>query len=164
MIFSSFVMSFVKLKQQCSGFPTCCYNGDGNLIDEFVDKFVCDCLECEGAFLDKTLLSEPNFGLHNIVKLILNALWGKFAQNEYRSEIVYVKVYKELLEFLDGHEYESVYFDFVDHNVLKLSCRKRNDQIPYSSDTNVVVASFVTCYARLKLYETLIALLSHCVL
>ena len=163
-IFSSFVRYFAKLKQDCYGFPACCYDGDGSLIDEFVEKIVCDYLEREGALFDKTLMPEPNFGLRNIVKLILNALWGTFAQNKDRSEIVYVKAYEELIEFLDSREYESVYFDFVDHNVLRLSCRKRNDQIPYSSDTNVVIASFVTCYARLRLYETLVALLSHCVL
>ena len=163
-VFSSFVTHLAKLKQEHSGFPAWCYDGDGNLIDEFVEKFVSDYLECEGALLDRTLVCEQNFGLHNIVKLIFDALWGKFAQTEDRNEIVYVKAYEELIEFLDSHEYESVYFDFVDHNVLRLFCRKRSDQIPYSSDTNVVIASFVTCYPRLRLYEMLISLPSQCLL
>ena len=120
-------------------------------------KFVSDYLEHEGALSERTLMSEPIFGLHNIVKSILNALWGKFAQNKDRDETVYVKVYEELIEFLDSCEYESVYFDFVDHNVLRLSCRKRSNQIPYSSDTNVAIA-------RLRLYQTSIALPSQCVL
>ena len=43
-IFSSFVTYFVKLKQECSGFPACCYDVDGNFINEFVEKFVSDYL------------------------------------------------------------------------------------------------------------------------
>ena len=95
-IFSSFVIYFVKLKQECSGFLACCYIVDENLIDKFVDKFISDYLECEGVLLHKTLMYETNLVLHNIVKLILNALWGKFAQNEDRIEIFYVKPYEEL--------------------------------------------------------------------
>ena len=32
MIYLSFVTYFAKLKQECSGFPACCYDGDGNLF------------------------------------------------------------------------------------------------------------------------------------
>ena len=66
-IFSSFVIYFAKLKQEYSGIPACCYDVDGNLIDEFVDKFISDYLECENVLLHKTLMYETNFGLHNIV-------------------------------------------------------------------------------------------------
>ena len=43
-------------------------------------------------------------------------------------------------------------------NVIRLSCRRKGGQIPYSANTNVVMPSFVTCYARLRLYEALISL------
>ena len=67
---------------------------------------------------------------------------------EDRVEICYMKTYEQLMEFLDNAEYKSVYFDFVDHNVIRLSCRRKNNQIPFFSGTNVVIGSFVTCYAR----------------
>ena len=76
-IFSSCVMYFVKFKQECSGFPVCCYDIDGNLIDESVDKFISDYLEHEGVLLHKALMCETNFRLCSIVKLILNVLWGR---------------------------------------------------------------------------------------
>ena len=87
----------------------------------------------------------------------MNALWGKFAQNEDRIEIFHVKAYEELIEFLDNPEYENVYFDFVDHNVIRVSCRKKNYQIPYSPGINIVIAS-------LRLYQVLINPPLHSVL
>ena len=75
-----------------------------------------------------------------------------------------MKVYEGLIEFLDNSEYENVNFDFVDCNVIRVSCRKKNYEIPYSSGTNVVVASFVIGYAKLRFYEVLIDLPLHSVL
>ena len=46
-IFSSFVKYFMKLKQQCSGFPNCCYDVGGTLSNELVDKFISDYLKQE---------------------------------------------------------------------------------------------------------------------
>ena len=75
-IFSSFVKYFMKLKQQCSGFPHC-YDVDG-----LVDKIISDYLKQKSVLLDKAMMYEVNPGVHTIMKLILNALWGQFGQNE----------------------------------------------------------------------------------
>ena len=72
----------MKLKQQCSSFPHCCYDVGGSLSDELVDKLISDYLKQESVLLDKAMMYEVNRGLRSIMKLILNALWGKFCQNE----------------------------------------------------------------------------------
>ena len=76
-IFSLFVKYFSKLKQESSGFLSCCYDENGNLKDELIDKFISDYLKCKGAFLDRFQIEETQVGLHNIVKFILNVLWGE---------------------------------------------------------------------------------------
>ena len=89
-------------------------------------------------------MQEIRVGLHNIVKLILNALWGKFAQNEDRVEIFYVKTYEELSTFLENPVYEDIHFDYFDHNVIRVAARKK--------------VSHIACFARLRLYNALISL------
>ena len=122
--------------------------------DELIDKFISDYLECEGAFMDKFQMQEIQVGLYNIMKLILNALWGKFAQNEDRLEIFYIKTYEELSTLLENPLYENVHFDYFDHNVIRVAARKKASHITYESNTNV----FVTCFDRLRLYGALIFL------
>ena len=69
-----------------------------------------------------------------------------------------MKTYEELIAYIENNKYENVYFNFVDHNMIRLSCRRKGDQIPYSANTNIVITSFVMCYARLRLYEVSISL------
>ena len=157
-IFSSFVKYFSKLKQESSGFPAYCCDQNGNLKNELIDKFISDYLDHEGTCLDRFEMQEIRVGLHNIVKLILNALWGKFAQNEDRVEIFYVKTYEELSTLLENPIYENIHFNYLYHKVIRVAARKKASHIAYESNTNVIIACFVTCFARLRLYNVLISL------
>ena len=92
------------------------------------------------------------------MKLVLNTLWVKFAQNEDRVKMFYVKTYEELSTLLKNPVYENVHFDYFDHNVVTVAARKKTSHIAYESNTNVIIACFVTCFARFRLYDTLISL------
>ena len=52
-------------------------------------------------------MQEIGVGLCNIVKLILNGLWGKFAQNKNGVEIFYITIYEQLSTLLENPIYES---------------------------------------------------------
>ena len=77
-VFSEYVNCFLKIK--ASGFPSECYNSDGVLIEEQVDKYIEDYYYNEWIRLDRENI-QYNPGMHTIAKNILNSLWGKFAQN-----------------------------------------------------------------------------------
>ena len=115
-------------------------------------------MEREGVYLDRIQMHEILPGLHNIIKLILNALWVKFAQNENGVEIFYVKTYEELSTLLENPIYENIHFDYFDHNIIRVAARKKASHIAYESTTNIIIACFVTCFARLRLYDALISL------
>ena len=115
-------------------------------------------MEHEGVCLDRIQMQEIRPGWHNIVKLILNALWGKFAQNEYSVEIFYVKAYEELSTLLENPIHENIHFDYFDRNVIRVAAGKKASHIAYESNTKVIIACFVTCFAILRLYDALISL------
>ena len=82
---------------------------------------------------------------------------GKFAQNEDRVEILYVKTYEELSTLLENPIYENIHFDYSNH-VIRVSCRKKVSHIAHKSNTNIIIGCFVTFFARLRLYDALISL------
>ena len=51
--FSEYVNCFLKIKQEAIGFPPECYDSDGGLNDEKIDKYIKDYHYNEGIFLDK---------------------------------------------------------------------------------------------------------------
>ena len=73
-------------------------------------------------------------------------------------EIFYVKTYEELSTLLENRIYENINFNYFDHNIIRVAARKKASHITYESNTKVIIACFVTCFARLRLYDALISL------
>ena len=69
-LFKEYVDTFLKIKQEASGYPTWC------VTDEQKQRYVDDYYEHEGIRLDPDKI-EYNPGLRFLAKLMLNSLWGK---------------------------------------------------------------------------------------
>ena len=69
----------------------------------------------------------------------------------------FVKTYEELSTLMENPIYENIQFDYFDHNVIRVAAGKKASRIAYESNT-VIIACFVTCFARLRLYNALISL------
>ena len=69
-LFKEYVNTFLKIKQQASGYPPWC------VTDEQKQRYVDDYYEHEGIRLDPNEI-EYNSGLRYLAKLMLNSLWGK---------------------------------------------------------------------------------------
>ena len=104
-----------------------------------------------------------NEGMRTVAKTLLNSLWGKFAQNEGDTKVVFVKNYDELMEWVQDKRYELTIFDFVSEDNMRLCLCPQEAYITPLKNGNVIVACFVTSYSRLRLYEKLYKL-QHCVL
>ena len=151
-VFSEYINCFLKIKQEASGFPTECYDNDDALVDEKVNKYIEDYYNNEGIRLDKENI-KYNPGLRTIAKNILNSLWGKFAQNENNAKVDFFSEYDELLNLANDKNIELISVDFVNETITRVTYKKKESiNIPLKTG-NVIIASFVTAYARLKLFN-----------
>ena len=69
-LFKEYVDTFLKIKQEASGYPTWC------VTDDQKQRYIDDYYEREGILLDPDKI-EYNLGLGYLSKLMLNSLWGK---------------------------------------------------------------------------------------
>ena len=149
--FSQYVNCFLKIKQEASGFPSDCYV-DGELDEEKCEKYISDYHKYEGIKLEKENI-KYNAGLRTIAKNILNALWGKFAQNENNTKVEFISEYEELLNLANDNNIDLTSVDFVNEEVTRVTYKNKDEMnIPLKTG-NVIVASFVTSYARLELFK-----------
>ena len=84
---------FLKLKQESSGFPSRVQSEDDK------DRYTEDYWRAEGIALDKASLSK-NSGQRTLAKLKLNCMWGKWAQNQNKTQTTIVDSEKEFYELL----------------------------------------------------------------
>lgn len=151
-IFSEYVNTFYKMKQESSGIPTKCLNPDGSVSDELFQRFLDAYEKHEGVKLDASQIKD-NPGRRAVMKLILNALWGKFAQNENVTVVSFIDDFFELLSLINDNSVEVTSLDFINENLARTTHRKTHAALTVLKDRNVVIAAFVTSYARIELFE-----------
>jgi G:T-mismatch repair DNA endonuclease (very short patch repair protein) len=82
-LFAEYVNMFLKLKQKASGYPAWVQS------EADKDKYIEDYRRAEGIALDKASIFK-NPGQRTLAKLKLNSMWGKFAQNENKTQTTLV--------------------------------------------------------------------------
>ena len=70
-LFKDYVDTFLKIKQESSGYPKNCTTKEQK--QQYVDEY----LEVEGIQLDPDKI-EHNPGMRALSKLMLNSFWGKY--------------------------------------------------------------------------------------
>ena len=151
-IFGEYVNTFLKIKQESSGVPQDCLDEDGRVNEQRLDNFVKDFQRVEGVLLEKEKI-QKNPALRTIAKKLLNSLWGKLAQNDNSVVVDFLNDYEELAEMLNDNTLELTSIDFISDNIARCTHKKKLSTSIYLENRNVVVASFVTAYARLELYK-----------
>ncbi|XP_041478761.1 uncharacterized protein LOC121426498 isoform X1 [Lytechinus variegatus] len=146
-LFTKYIDAFMKLKQESSGYPV-------NVTTPSEQKeYIKDYYEHEGILLDPKKI-EKNPGLRAISKLIINVLWGKFAQRDNLRQTVYVESPEELLKQLND---DSVIVQdiLILNELLQLNFSRAEGFVDQNVNTNIIIATFTTAMARLKLYSVL---------
>lgn len=90
-----------------------------------------------------------------VSKLLANTLWGYFAldTNKTHYRIIHdIASYQDLLQN-SRFEINSVYAGSEEH--LQVTYKEHEDLHIGNGRTNVIIAAFVTCHARLKLFSEL---------
>ena len=147
-LFINYINTFLKLKQQASGFPS-------NVItlkeeNDYIEKY----LVHEGISLNKKNIKK-NLGLRNLSKLALNSFYGKFGQRTNMKKTKFVQDLGEFTNILTDKTKNVTDFHIMNNDVLMIEYEHAQDFEMYSLNTNVVIAAFCTSYARLKLWDVM---------
>ena len=147
-LFRHYVDTFLKLKQEASGWPDWCKTESDK------DRYVREYLENEGIKLDRGNI-EKNKGLRALAKLKLNGFWGRWGMRNNLTHIQITDNPAELYEYLTDDEKEVIDLNFVTDEMVEMRWTKKEEFETANKHTNVVIAAFTTAQARLKLFGIL---------
>lgn len=147
-IFKGYVSTFLKIKQEASGYPA------WTTTDKDRDEYIKDYKLKQGIQLDKDKI-QYNPGLRAIAKLCLNSLWGKFGQrlNMPKSEIISDS--NDFNKIMFSKKYTNQRFSIIDDARMEIRYKQTEDTIEDDYNTNIAIAAYTTSHARLRLYWAL---------
>ena len=125
---------------------------DPDDVQEYIDRY----FEKEGVSLDGEKI-EKNPGLRALAKLCLNSFWGKFGQrlNLKQSQFYHETEADAFFRVLSDPTKEVQDFHIVANDTIQVEWIYKKDCQPEDNKTNIYLATFTTCWARLKLYSVL---------
>ncbi|XP_055351578.1 uncharacterized protein LOC129597903 [Paramacrobiotus metropolitanus] len=145
-LFKEYIDRFLKIKTEASGWPS-----DVTAENE-KRKYIADFEEREGVKLDYDKVKE-NPGLRALAKLCLNSFWGRLGMQDNKLNTMYIHDPKTFYEMLFSGKHHVHSWDLFDDNVVQITYTKEDGFIEQNPNTNVVLAAFTTCWARLHLYQ-----------
>ncbi|XP_071964130.1 uncharacterized protein [Antedon mediterranea] len=147
-LFASYINTFLKLKQEASGWPEWCKTPEDK------QKYISDYRTVEGIDLNHDDIAY-NPGLRSLAKLMLNSFWGKFGQRENLTRIKYTQDPNEVYDILSNPRVVVHDLNFVNDDLAEIKYEDEEQFVEVNRKVNVVIAAFTTALARLKLYELL---------
>ena len=145
-LFTPYINKFLREKQEAEG--------KMGMSDEELDKYIQDYLEKEGIPLRKQYITdERNMAARTMAKLFLNSFWGKMAQRANLTQHQIFNNHDEYIELIMDPKFEILGELSIDENNMIVSYKLRNDEDANEGVQNVILASFVTSYARIELYS-----------
>ena len=146
--FFRYINTFLKFKQEASGPPKWTKSEDDlkNNIEQYLEK--------EGVTLTSSLITK-NPGLRVLAKLCLNSFWGKFGQrlNMRQTEFFHESEVDKFFQTLSNPTKEVTNFHIISDDMIQMEWNYKKDCLPGDNKTNIYLATFTTCWARLKLYS-----------
>jgi hypothetical protein len=149
-LFAEYINTFLKIKQEASGWPDWCQT----VADK--NKYVRDYEGKEGIKLDHSKI-QKNPGLRALAKLMLNSFWGKFGQRSNMTQSKFVSKYdlESFYSHLTDPSKTMQSFHIMSETMAQIQWTHDGSFVPENESTNIFIATFTTCYARLKLYGLL---------
>ena len=149
-LFKQYINMWLKTKQEASGWTL----EQRNDLEK-QREFFRDYKEREGVELNPENMIRNN-GLRFIAKLMLNSFWGKLAQRPNMPQTSLCKTQHEYYSLLRQAEDKEIKINGVkimNDRAILVNHEKTDLDDCSPGNTNVAIASFVTCYARLHLYK-----------
>ena len=98
---------------------------------------------------------EDNPGLRKVAKLDMNKFWGKFGQQNNQTQVTICIKPSEFFTMLQDDAQLIHRVEIVDEDMIHIYHSYDDPSTPIQTNLNIFIAAFTTCYARLKLYESL---------
>lgn len=152
-LFKEYMLTFLKVKQEASGWSGKMLDGVQVETEEQKDAWIQKYHREEGVLLEKDRV-QLNPGMRAISKLCLNSLWGKMGQRPEHRQVYYTAEASKVLEYLRRytvHEITDVGTGDM-HEVVYSTDRAETQP---SFGTCVALAAVTTAHARLRLYSGL---------
>ncbi|XP_025153897.1 uncharacterized protein LOC112588384 [Harpegnathos saltator] len=139
-MFARYINCFLQLKQETSGWPAECTDDK-----EAKERYLREYEKTEDIVLDRSNIA-VNQGLQSFASIR--------SANRQRSNLPnteVVKTYEHFMSLLTNLGYEIINLLPVNHEVLYVSWRLRQETFVPFATTNVVIAAYMTAQARLKI-------------
>ena len=150
-LFRDYVNTWLKNKTEASGYPH--WADTVEKKQQYVNAYA----EKEGIHLDADNIAK-NPGRKATAKLMLNSFWGKFGENLRKSSTRQVTTPAELYALVTDPLKEVTNVRVYSDEVLEVVFSVADEECVENGKTNLFVAAFTTCHARLKLYSYLHAM------
>jgi hypothetical protein len=143
-LFSGYINNFLKIKQECSGWPSWCVTQDDR------NRYIQGYYDRESVKLEPAKIAK-NPGLRFVSKIMLNSFWGKFSKKENASQTQIISQPADLFKLVIN---PGIVVDNVTilNNEGVLASWERVEEL---KTVNVVVTAYTTAMARLELYKHL---------
>ena len=148
-LFTDYVNTWLKIKQESSGWPTW-VGSDPTKRQQYIEDYE----RKENIRLNPEKI-EGNPGLRSLAKLMLNSFWGKFGQRSNLAATTTCTDPVEFFELLRDDSLEIVRILPINEYVVEVVHRKRQECEQMLTNTNIFIAIFTTAHARIKLYRAL---------
>ena len=145
-LFAPYVDTWLRIKTEASGYPHWATSpGDKQrFIQRYHDR--------EGVSLILGMIVE-NPGRKATAKLMLNSFWEKFAKNLRKSSTKAVSNPAQLHDVVSDPLKTVTAIRICNEDLLEVVYTSPDDECVENGKTNLFVAAFTTCHARLKLYS-----------
>ncbi|XP_033106710.1 probable DNA polymerase [Anneissia japonica] len=147
-LFTEYINTFLKLKQEASGWPEWCKTPEDQ------EKYINDYKSVEGITLEKNNI-KYNPCLRSLAKLMLNSFWGKFGQKENLTKTKYTQEPNDVYDILTDPQVIVHDINFINDNLAEIKYENEEQFVDVNRKVNVAIAAFTTASARLKLYDLL---------
>ena len=145
-IFTDYQNNAMKKKVESSGWP------EHTQTDEQKQKYIDEFYHVEGIKLEKKNISK-NSGRRQLAKLMANNQWGFLGMNSNKTQFKIIKSKQEWLSLLNDDKISIKNISFPQDDLMFVYYSDKDDYHTGNVNTNVVLASFVTAQARLKLFD-----------
>ena len=144
----NYVDTWLKLKTEASGYPRWAET------EEQKQRYREQYQAREDIVLNSQRI-EKNPGRKATAKLMLNSFWGKFGENLRKTSTQTVTTPAHLYALVSDPTLDVTNVRICTDEVLEVCYQKNDDETVENGRTNIFIACFTTCYARLKLYSYL---------
>ena len=146
-MFSSYVDTFLKIKQEASGWPEW-VGDDPDKRQQYLDDYKAK----EGIVLDPDKI-DKNPGRRSLAKMMLNSFWGKYGQQGNKSQVESISKPERLYQLLNDDSRVLQTLRVMNDEMIEVVYKRVDEEETVQVNINIFVACFTTCWARLKLYR-----------